>query len=88
MKKKLSFIILLFAIALPFSGYSSENSSTNPSSPQPVTTPEKKPLYWIDPMEPKIHYSAPGKSRMGMKLVPVYPEQQPTPNQANAPVTP
>ena len=36
---------------------------------------EKKPLYWIDTMEPTIHYVEPGKSRMGMELVPVYPEQ-------------
>lgn len=32
----------------------------------------KKPLYWIDRMEPNIHYTGPGKSRMGMKLEPVY----------------
>jgi Cu(I)/Ag(I) efflux system membrane fusion protein len=38
--------------------------------------PEKKPLYWIDSMEPTIHYNRPGKSRMGMELVPVYPENQ------------
>lgn len=34
----------------------------------------KKPLYWIDPMEPLVHYSAPGKSHMGMELIPVYAE--------------
>lgn len=39
------------------------------------TTVEKKPLYWIDTMEPTIHYPGPGKSRMGMELVPVYPEE-------------
>lgn len=38
------------------------------------TTTEKKPLYWIDSMEPTIHYSKPGKSRMGMELSPVYAE--------------
>jgi Cu(I)/Ag(I) efflux system membrane fusion protein len=37
--------------------------------------PEKKPLYWIDAMEPQIHYPGPGKSRMGMEMVPVYPEE-------------
>lgn len=86
MKKKLSFIIIFFVSALPLVGYTLENSTSN--TPQQVTNQTKKPLYWVDPMEPNIHYSAPGKSRMGMKLVPVYPEQQPTPNQANAPVTP
>ncbi|HHI9467132.1 TPA: efflux RND transporter periplasmic adaptor subunit [Legionella anisa] len=34
----------------------------------------KKPIYWVDPMEPTVHYKGPGKSRMGMELVPVYPE--------------
>lgn len=34
----------------------------------------KKPLYWIDPMEPQIHYPKAGKSRMGMELVPVFSE--------------
>lgn len=32
----------------------------------------KKPLYWVDTMEPTIHYPGPGKSRMGMELIPVY----------------
>lgn len=40
------------------------------------TSSEKKPMYWIDTMEPAIHYPGPGKSRMGMELVPVYPEGQ------------
>ncbi|MDX1901906.1 MAG: efflux RND transporter periplasmic adaptor subunit [Gammaproteobacteria bacterium] len=40
------------------------------------TSDEKKPLYWVDTMEPTVHYSGPGKSRMGMELVPVYPEGQ------------
>lgn len=36
------------------------------------TQPEQKPSYWIDTMKPTIHYPGPGKSRMGMALVPVY----------------
>lgn len=36
---------------------------------------EKKPMYWIDTMEPTIHYPKPGTSRMGMELVPVYPDE-------------
>lgn len=35
----------------------------------------KKPLYWIDPMEPTIHYDKPGKSRMGMAVVPIYADE-------------
>ena len=37
-------------------------------------TADKVPLYWIDSMEPTVHYSKPGKSAMGMELVPVYPK--------------
>lgn len=37
-------------------------------------TAKKVPLYWIDSMEPTVHYSKPGKSAMGMELVPVYPK--------------
>jgi membrane fusion protein, copper/silver efflux system len=36
------------------------------------TSNVKTPLYWIDPMEPAVHYAKPGKSAMGMELVPVY----------------
>lgn len=35
---------------------------------------DKIPLYWIDPMEPGVHYAKAGKSAMGMELVPVYPK--------------
>lgn len=38
------------------------------------TASNKKPIYWIDPMEPTVHYPGPGQSRMGMELVPVYPD--------------
>ncbi|QEY52676.1 efflux RND transporter periplasmic adaptor subunit [Legionella longbeachae] len=36
---------------------------------------QKQPLYWIDPMEPQVHYSRPGKSHMGMDLVPVFSDE-------------
>lgn len=35
---------------------------------------DKQPEYWIDPMEQTVHYNKPGKSAMGMDLVPVYPK--------------
>jgi len=43
----------------------------------------KKPLYWIDPMEPDVHYDKPGKSSMGMELVPVY--EEPTKKEPSSP---
>lgn len=38
------------------------------------STGEKKPLYWVAPMDPKYRRDKPGKSPMGMALVPVYAE--------------
>jgi hypothetical protein len=36
---------------------------------------ERKPLYWIDAMNPTQRYDRPGKAPDGMDLVPVYPEE-------------
>jgi len=33
---------------------------------------ERKPLYWVAPMDPSYHSDKPGKSPMGMDLIPVY----------------
>ncbi len=38
------------------------------------TTKEKKLLYWVAPMDPTYRRDKPGKSPMGMDLVPVYDE--------------
>lgn len=35
---------------------------------------EKKPLYWVAPMDPDYRRDKPGKSPMGMDLIPVYEE--------------
>lgn len=37
-------------------------------------TIEKKPLYWVAPMDPNYKRDKPGKSPMGMDLIPVYEE--------------
>ncbi|OCQ18980.1 efflux transporter periplasmic adaptor subunit [Pseudoalteromonas luteoviolacea] len=37
---------------------------------------EKKPLYWVAPMDANYRRDKPGKSPMGMDLVPVYEESQ------------
>ncbi len=36
----------------------------------------KEPLYWVAPMDPNYKRDKPGKSPMGMDLVPVYEEEQ------------
>lgn len=52
------------------------------------SAPQKQPLYWIDPMEPAIHYSKPGKSRMNMDLVPVYADKKETIDQSDIQIAP
>lgn len=54
-------------------------NTAEPVHKSPATTSSstdiKKPLYWVDPMEPTVHYEKSGKSRMGMELVPIYGEE-------------
>lgn len=47
------------------------HSRTN-SQNEAVKTSKRQVLYWIDPMEPNIHYQKPGTSPMGMTLEAVY----------------
>ncbi len=46
-----------------------------PTSPS-TKTGEKKILYWVAPMNPNYKMDKPGKSPMGMDLVPVYAEEE------------
>ena len=46
---------------------------TAETSVQP--TAEKKPLYWVAPMDPNYRSDKPGKSPMGMDLIPFYGEE-------------
>lgn len=39
------------------------------------TAGERKILYWVAPMDPNEIYDSPGKSKMGMDLVPVYEDE-------------
>lgn len=45
--------------------FSENNSGANDSA-------ERKPLYWVAPMDPNYKRDKPGKSPMGMDLIPVY----------------
>lgn len=47
--------------------------TTDPGSAE-VQSKEKQPLYWVAPMDPNYRRDKPGKSPMGMDLVPVYEE--------------
>lgn len=39
---------------------------------QTASAPERKPLYWVAPMDPNYKRDKPGKSPMGMDLIPFY----------------
>ncbi|WDE05819.1 efflux RND transporter periplasmic adaptor subunit [Thalassomonas viridans] len=45
------------------------------------TADEKKPLYWVAPMDANYRRDKPGKSPMGMDLVPVYEEDSSGPDE-------
>lgn len=48
----------------------------NASSPARATaTNERHVLYWYDPMMPQQHFNHPGKSPMGMEMVPKYADE-------------
>ncbi|MFI4936990.1 MAG: efflux RND transporter periplasmic adaptor subunit [Candidatus Berkiellales bacterium] len=78
MKKSHLVLIIVALVIGELAGYfiSQEQSKTNKNNVQ-----AEKPRYWIDPMEPTIHYPGPGKSHMNMDLVPIYAEK--TENDAN-----
>ena len=76
MKSKILMIFLL-AAALA-GGYWFGANRAGPENPSAATTSspagEKKPLYWVAPMDANYRRDKPGKSPMGMDLVPVYEE--------------
>jgi Cu(I)/Ag(I) efflux system membrane fusion protein len=49
-------------------------TSSNTSTESSAKSSEKKPLYWVAPMDPNYKRDKPGKSPMGMDLIPVYEE--------------
>lgn len=69
-KWKHSIVILIILLGILGGYYLGMSHAHKVTTANEVNT--KVPLYWIDPMEPAIHYPKSGKSRMGMELVPVY----------------
>lgn len=56
-------------------GNKMENKAASNDSGAAKTNSKRKILYWRAPMNPKEIYDHPGKSNMGMDLVPVYADQ-------------
>ena len=66
-------IAVLLYLWLGNPGGNTQTSMDN--SPKQVTQKDKKVLYWRAPMNPNEVYDHPGKSKMGMDLVPVYEDE-------------
>jgi len=77
MKKFISALVLLFVGAvigslITLGGYQKLIDLAGISQKSDAIGGEKKPLYWVAPMDPAYKRDKPGKSPMGMDLIPVY----------------
>jgi Cu(I)/Ag(I) efflux system membrane fusion protein len=76
-------ILVLIALALAIGAYWAGQRSTHHAAQvapatAPTAAPERKVLYWHDPMYPQQKFDKPGKSPfMDMQLVPVYADETP-----------
>jgi len=76
-------ILVVIALALAFGAYwagqhSGHREAQVAPAAAPTAAPERKVLYWHDPMVPQQKFDKPGKSPfMDMQLVPVYADEKP-----------
>ena len=69
-------ILTLFAIAAALLvGWLVGRSSTPAADHEVAAAGDREILYWVAPMDPNFRRSEPGKSPMGMDLVPVYADE-------------
>ena len=75
-KKRTLLFIFLFIIAAGGGFFIGQITESGDDAEQETTVdPERKVLYWQAPMNPTEIYDRPGKSAMGMDLVPVYEDE-------------
>ena len=75
MKKQLTLVaVLLLAIVLAFLG-GRASSPTAGMTAEESTAGSRQVLYWFAPMDPSFRRDVPGKSPMGMDLVPKYADE-------------
>lgn len=66
-------LVTIFGLGIGAGVVGSKFIGGNKSAPQSTQTEaEKKPLYWVAPMDANFRRDKPGKSPMGMDLIPVY----------------
>ncbi|WP_087504895.1 efflux RND transporter periplasmic adaptor subunit, partial [Neiella marina] len=75
------FFSAIIGIAIGAAGYHLAQGNSHHSD---ASAQSDQPLYWVAPMDPNYRRDGPGKSPMGMDLVPVYAEQD---NNADSPGT-
>lgn len=66
--------IVLLVITFIFSWWFSRYTLPKGTQSSVALAVNKKPLYWVAPMNPNYRRDKPGKSPMGMDLVPIYKE--------------
>jgi Cu(I)/Ag(I) efflux system membrane fusion protein len=79
-----SFVFVALALAAGLAGgIAYERFGAPSASGHVAASAEKKILYWVAPMDPNYRRDAPGKSPMGMDLIPVYEGEEPGGAQAD-----
>ena len=72
-----TFVIILISLAIGGGAVFFITPYIKPEAvPSNASSDEKKPLYWVAPMDANYRRDGPGKSPMGMDLVPVYEEDR------------
>lgn len=67
--------ILVLVLAAGAAGYFLGNRGADPHGETATAPGEREILYWVAPMDPNYRRDGPGKSPMGMDLVPVYADE-------------
>ncbi|XOV86869.1 MAG: efflux RND transporter periplasmic adaptor subunit [Pseudomonadota bacterium] len=68
-------VIVVFVLIAGLAGFTWYQQGTDHHHAVAPETDSTEPLYWVAPMDPNYRRDAPGKSPMGMDLVPVYAGQ-------------
>lgn len=72
MKQSLTVAVLALAVGGVLGYYGATITGSN--NGQTASSSSNEPLYWVAPMDPNYQRDKPGKSPMGMDLIPVYEE--------------
>lgn len=74
-RARLTLGAILVALLAGAAGYGLGQLGKAPPAAAPVQPPGQRVLYWYDPMVPGQHFDHPGKSPMGMVMVPRYADE-------------